>query len=86
MKKIFAIAVAFTLVLGFASFAAAGWEKCEGCHNGNIAKSTKQMLVKKFKTTDALIKGAKESPNPMMNAWKDKEDDLKTAAKDLKLK
>jgi len=50
-----------------ASFSmAAGWDSCKGCHKeGNKPAPSKETLLKKFKTADALIKAAKgiEKPN-----------------------
>lgn len=65
---------------------AAGWDTCKACHtdSGKIAPS-KADLTKKFKTTEELIKAAKETKNPMMTNFKG-DDLLKEAAKDLGLK
>lgn len=86
MKKFMTIALALVMVLGLASFAMAGWDKCKGCHTdaGKPAMS-KADLIKKVKTAAELVKAAQDSKNPMMNAFK-KDDDLKAAAKDLGLK
>ncbi len=93
MKKISAILLAIVMVMAFATVSMAGWDKCKACHKetGDPMKiaeksvSTKAELLKKFKTADALVKAAKDSTNPMMNAFKD-DAMLKAAAKDLKLK
>ncbi|KWT92907.1 hypothetical protein [Candidatus Magnetominusculus xianensis] len=82
MKKIL---MSLVLVLGFASVAMAGYDKCAGCHNGKVSPD-KAALTAKFKTAADFIKAAKESKNPMMNAVKGNEADLKAAAADLGLK
>lgn len=83
MKK---IVMSLVLVLGFASMAiAGGFDKCAGCHNGKVSPD-KAALTAKFKTAADFIKAGKESKNPMMNAVKGNEADLKAAATDLGLK
>ncbi|MCG6551342.1 MAG: hypothetical protein L7F77_03365 [Candidatus Magnetominusculus sp. LBB02] len=84
MKKI--MAMSLVLVFGFASLAmAGGFDKCAACHNGKVSPD-KAALLAKYKTADSLIKAAKDSKNPMMNAIKGNEADLKAAASDLGLK
>lgn len=84
MKKI--IVMSLVLVFGFATLAmAGGFDKCAACHNGKVAPD-KAALVAKSKTADAFVKAAKDSKNPMMNAAKGNEADLKAAATDLGLK
>ncbi|MBF0517955.1 MAG: hypothetical protein HQK97_12755 [Nitrospirae bacterium] len=84
MKK--TLAIALVLVFGFATMAmAGGFDKCAGCHNGKIAPD-KAKLTEKVKTADGLLKAAKDSKNPMMNAIKGNDADLKAAATDLGLK
>ncbi|MEO5359054.1 MAG: hypothetical protein H7843_01260 [Nitrospirota bacterium] len=83
MKKIL---MSLVLVLGFASMAmAGGYDKCAGCHNGKVSPD-KAALMAKFKTAADFIKAAKDSKNPMMNAVKGNDADLKAAATDLGLK
>ncbi|MCE5194949.1 MAG: hypothetical protein LLF28_05755 [Nitrospiraceae bacterium] len=87
MKNFVSITTALVLVLGLASFAsAAAWDKCAACHNGNVAKSTKDILIAKYKTVDEFIKGAKAATNPMMNAFKNNVPDLKASAAELGIK
>ncbi|MBF0564166.1 MAG: hypothetical protein HQK89_02875 [Nitrospirae bacterium] len=88
MKRIMALVLAIVMIAAFSSVAmAAGWEKCQGCHNdaGKPAIG-KAKLLEKFKTADAFIKGAKDSKSPMMNAVKGNDENLKAAAADLGLK
>ncbi|KWT86946.1 MAG: hypothetical protein H7843_13650 [Nitrospirota bacterium] len=82
MKK---LALTLVLVLGFASMAFAGWDKCAGCHNGKTA-ADKAAVTAKFKTAADFIKASQESKSPMMNAVKGNEAELKAAAADLGLK
>ncbi|MBF0321033.1 MAG: hypothetical protein HQL01_14640 [Nitrospirae bacterium] len=79
------LALTLVFVLGFASLAFASWDKCQGCHNGKTA-GDKAALTAKFKSAADFIKASKESKNPMMNAVKDKDAELKAAATDLGLK
>ncbi|MEO5358322.1 MAG: hypothetical protein H7844_13645 [Nitrospirae bacterium YQR-1] len=83
MKK--AVILALVLVFGLSTVAMAGYEKCQGCHNGKVSPD-KAKLLEKFKTASDLIKGAKDSKSPMMNAVKANDADLKAAAADLGLK
>lgn len=87
MKKVVTIVLALVMVFCMTSLAAAaGWDKCKGCHtDAGKPGPSKATLTAKFKTADEFIKAAKESKNPMMNNFK-KDDDLKAAAKDLGLK
>ncbi|WP_420266446.1 hypothetical protein [Candidatus Magnetominusculus dajiuhuensis] len=82
MKK---LALTLVLVLGFASLAFAGWDKCQGCHSGKTAPD-KAALTAKFKTADEFVKASKESKSPMMKAASADEAGLKAAAADLGLK
>jgi hypothetical protein len=85
MKKVFTIVVAIIFILGLASFGfAAGLEKCDKCHKGE--KSVDKMVAKaKIATAADLTKALKEGPKKGMHkALTD--DDLKAAAKALKLK
>jgi hypothetical protein len=85
MKKVFTIVVAIIFVLGLASFGfTAGLEKCEKCHKGE--KSVDKEIAKaKIATAADLTKALKEGPKKGMHkALTD--DDLKAAAKALKLK
>ncbi|QWR78055.1 hypothetical protein [Candidatus Magnetomonas plexicatena] len=83
MKKVVVLAV--VLVFALSTVAMAGFEKCQGCHNGKVSP-TKEKLLEKFKTADAFIQGAKAAKSPMMNAAKANEADLKAAAAELGLK
>ncbi|MBF0519587.1 MAG: hypothetical protein HQK92_07685 [Nitrospirae bacterium] len=83
MKKVVVFVV--VLVFAFSTVAMAGFEKCQGCHNGKVAPD-KAKLVEKLKTADAFVKAAKDSKSPMMNAAKANEADLKAAAAELGIK
>ncbi|MBF0555288.1 MAG: hypothetical protein HQK96_12155 [Nitrospirae bacterium] len=84
MKKI--LSMSLVLVFGFATLAmAGGFDKCKGCHNGKVAPD-KAALAAKLKTAAAFVQAAKDSKNPMMNAVKGNEANLKEAAEDAGLK
>jgi len=80
MKQILWIAV---MVFGISCFAsgvqADGWSMCGGCHNGAMAPNKDELMVK-YTSTDALIKAAQDSDNPMMGKIKQNIDGLKAAA------
>lgn len=63
------------------SFAGAS-DACKGCHNGSVAPAV-EALKSKFKSADALVAGAKKSPNPMMKPMQGDEAKLKAAAEDI---
>ncbi|HAK60553.1 MAG TPA: hypothetical protein DCO77_09250 [Nitrospiraceae bacterium] len=85
MKKVLGL-TAVLLVVSLSGVAGAGtWDtKCTMCHkDGNMMKApTKAALLEKYKTSDAFIKAAKASKNPMMKSFQ-ADDILKSAAKDL---
>ena len=87
MKLLRTLSLVVATLFCAASFSmAAEWDSCKGCHKeGNKPAPSKETLLKKFKTADALIKAAKASKSPMMNSFK-KDDQLKAAAMDLGLK
>ncbi|MCG6552602.1 MAG: hypothetical protein L7F77_09765 [Candidatus Magnetominusculus sp. LBB02] len=82
MKK---LALTLVLVLGFASMAFAGWDKCQGCHNGKTA-GDKAALTAKFKTAADFEKASMESKSPMMKTAQGNPAEVKAAAAELGLK
>lgn len=56
-----------------------GWAVCSGCHNGAMAPNKAELLAK-YTSTEALIKGAQATDNPMMARIKENIDGLKAAA------
>ncbi|NJD57060.1 MAG: hypothetical protein FIA94_11745 [Nitrospirae bacterium] len=86
MKKLIATMLALSLTIAVSGMAMAGtWDtKCIGCHkDGNALKApTKDQLLGKYKSADALVKAGMSSKSPMMKASQ-KEDVLKEAATDL---
>jgi hypothetical protein len=86
MKKFTAVVIAIAMVFAFATVSMAGWDKCKGCHTdaGKPAPG-KAAMTKKFKSAADFVKAAKDSKNPMMNAFKG-DADLQTAAKEIGLK
>ncbi|MBA4349453.1 MAG: hypothetical protein C0415_05635 [Thermodesulfovibrio sp.] len=92
MKKLIAIVVAVIFVLGFASMTfaaekAAGkaLDKCVKCHKGEKALD-KVVAAKKYDSADALVKAVKANQKGAKAHAKHTDDDLKAAAKELKLK
>jgi len=87
MKILRESALVVAMIFCATSFSlAAGWDSCKGCHkDGDKPAPSQETLMKKFKTSDAFIKAAKDSKSPMMNNFK-KDDQLTAAAKDLGLK
>ena len=83
MKRITAIIVALVFVLGFTTLGIAA-DKCGSCHKGDKALD-KIVAKKSIKDTAGLLKAVKEGPAAKMHA-KFTDDDIKAAAKDLKLK
>jgi len=81
MKKLLGVA---TLVALFAVPATAGvWEtQCAGCHNGSMAPS-KEQLKAKYKDAKSFVEAGKNSPNPMMAAFKSNVKALEDAAKEI---
>ena len=73
-----------------ASFAGAFANKCVACHKADaekgLAKASKADLLKKYKTADGLVAGAKEVTNPLMKSIQGDETSLRDAAADLGLK
>lgn len=82
MKRITAIIAALIFVLGVATFGFAE-DKCGSCHKGDKALD-KIVAKKNIKDAAGLVKAVKTSPSAKMHA-KFSDDDLKAAAKDLKL-
>ena len=85
MKRITAIIAALVFVLGIATlgFAEEKADKCGSCHKGDKALD-KIVAKKNIKDAAGLVKAVKTSPSAKMHA-KFSDDDLKAAAKDLKL-
>jgi hypothetical protein len=87
MKKMLAI-LSLCCFISFFSYAviyAAAWEKCKGCHNGNVAKDEKR-LKEKYPTIKKFVRAAKKSDDPFMDGIKQDEKLLKEAAQEIGLK
>jgi hypothetical protein len=85
MKRILWIAViVFGVGCAGSGAQAGGWSVCNGCHNGAMAPS-KEDLLAKYTSMEALIKGARASESPMMYRIKEDIDGLKAAAAELGL-
>lgn len=78
-----------------AAFATAGFAgvydaKCALCHKTDgkkgMAKASKDDLLKKFKTVDEFVAGAKAATNPLMKSVQGDEKLLKDAAAEIGLK
>ncbi len=82
MKRIIALVVALVFVLAFTTIGFAA-DKCAACHKGDKALD-KVVAKKNIKSTADFLKAAKEGPAAKVHA-KFSDDDLKAAAKELKL-
>lgn len=83
MKKITAIVVALAFVLGFAALGFTAEDKCGSCHKGD--KALDKIVAKKdIKNAADFMKAVKEGPAAKMHG-KFSDDDIKAAAKSLKL-
>ena len=71
------------ILMGYSAHAGS-WDQCKGCHDGAFAPDAKA-LKQKYKTVDDLIKAAKKSDEPLMNRYKQDEEFLRKAAKDIGL-
>lgn len=92
MKKIvlFMLPILVVAVFPKAGIAGVYYQNCQMCHGldrkSSVAKLTKPGLLKKFKTKDKLIAGAKAAKDPDMESIRDDVELLKEAADDLGLK
>jgi hypothetical protein len=87
MKKVLITSCIFCFVnfFCFSSVYASAWDKCKGCHNGNVAKDEKK-LKEKYPTQKKFIQAAKKSDDPFMIGVKSDEKLLKEAAQEIGLK
>lgn len=86
MKKLIAMVIALVFILGFVSIgftAEKATDKCMVCHKGEKALD-KIIEKKKTKTAADFMKAVKEGPTAKAHA-KFNDNDLKAAAKELKL-
>jgi hypothetical protein len=83
MRKIVAIVVALVFVLGVASLGYTAEDKCAVCHKGEKALD-KIVAKKNIKTIAEFVKAVREGASSKMHT-KFSDDDLKAAAKTLKL-
>lgn len=92
MKKMVSIIMAGLMVAAFATAGFAGVydAKCALCHKTDgkkgMAKASKDDLLKKFKTADEFVAGAKAATNPLMKSVQGDEKLLKDAAAEIGLK
>ncbi len=83
IRKLTAIVVALLFVVGIASIGLAAESKCAPCHKGD--KALDKIVAKaKIKTVAEFMKAVKEGPKAKIHA-KMTDDDIKAAAKELKL-
>jgi hypothetical protein len=78
---IFCLVVFVSYISAYAS----AWDKCKGCHNGNLALDEKS-LQNKYPTIKKLVEAAKKSDDPFMDGVKKDEKVLKQAAQAIGLK
>lgn len=63
----------------------ASWDQCKGCHDGAFAPDAKA-FKQRYKTVEDFVRAAKESDEPLMKRYKNNEEILREAAKDIGLK
>jgi len=87
MKKLSIVMCVFCCVnfCCHSSVFAAAWDKCKGCHNGNLAPDQKS-LKDKYPTVNKFVEAARQSDDPFMDGFKKDEKLLKEAAQDIGLK
>jgi mono/diheme cytochrome c family protein len=92
MKKIvlFLLPVLIVAVFSKAGIAGVFYQNCQMCHGldkkSSVAKLTKSGLMKKYKTKDRLVAGARAAKDSDMEPIRDDVELLKDAADDLGLK
>ena len=81
-----AVLVLASLIFFFPRFAAAAaWEKCKGCHNGNVAPD-EEKLKEKYPPIKKFVAAAKKADDPFVIGFKDNEKLLKETAQEIGLK
>lgn len=92
MRKMATLLMIAVLVAAFSTAAFAGVydQKCAVCHKTDgkkgMSKMSRDELLKKYKTADEFIKGAKDTKNPLMKTAQGDEKILKDVAEELGLK
>jgi len=86
MKKLLIVICLFIFMNFFSSLVyASAWDKCRGCHNGNVAPDEKSLKFK-FPTVKKFVEAAKKSDDPFMIGFQSDEKLLKEAAQEIGLK
>lgn len=92
MRKIILFVLSVLAVAAFPGTGIAGvyFENCQMCHGldkkSSVAKLTKAGLLKKYKTRDQLVAGAKATKDPDMEEVRCDAELLASAAADIGLK
>lgn len=92
MKKIVLFLLSMLAVAVFSKAGIAGvyYQNCQMCHaldkKSSVSKLTKAGLIKKFKTKDRLVAGARATKDSDMESVRDDVELLKSAAEDIGLK
>lgn len=92
MRKMATAMLTVLIVTAFSSVAFAGVydQKCAICHRTDskkgMSKMSKDKLLKKYKTADEFIKGAKEATNPLMKPVQNNDKLLNDVTAELGLK
>ena len=81
MKK-FAVLTAVAVMFGGQAIAGVWETQCAGCHNGALAPK-KEDLKAKIKTATEFVEKAKKTNNPMMAPFKNNDQLLQQAAKEI---
>lgn len=92
MKKIvlFVLSILVVAVFSKAGIAGVYYQNCQMCHGldkkTSVSRLTKAGLIKKFKTKDRLVAGARAAKDSDMESVRDDLELLKDAADELGLK
>lgn len=92
MRKMVLVMLTALMVMAFTVTAFAGLyeQKCAVCHKADgtkgMSKISKDELLKKYKTAEEFIKGAKQTTNPFMKSVQNNDKLLKDVAAELGLK
>lgn len=92
MRKMATAMLTVLIITTFSTAAFAGVydQKCAICHRTDgkkgMSKMSKDELLKKYKTSDEFIKGAKEATSPLMKPVQNNDKLLKDVAAELGLK
>lgn len=83
MRGILAVVIGLSILFGGFQIAHAGaFAQCTGCHNGRSAPD----ISDKYRTVDEFVRAAKMTKDVRMQMYRNNEQLLRDAAKDIGLK